>query len=299
MGDPGTAERLDMPHYAYVFTVFKKNNGGFEVKKIIGTDLYEGDKTDGEVWTAVDTLYTGGDVVYRCLVNLAETTPVLGQVEYCHVYAALSKLPLTLSNNDPMTEDEVRNITFTVSNELQTELQNIYSTPYNNNVDGRYYATVDVRQNELTTDILLYHVASKVDLLWNVDSDKQQSMRITKIKAKNLFKGESYLFRPTENVHTEFTSSDGFTPADLVGDAPGTWWAGRTYFYTIPYCTVLGGQFPMQVDFDVKNTDTDITYTRQVTMRKTIGEVFVPWLRGQLTFSTTPTQNQTQDIDVD
>ena len=259
VGDPGTAERLDLPRYAYVFTVFKKISGDYDVRTIVQSDLYDGGKTDSEVWTAVDT---GGDIVYRCLIKLEEVTPVLGQVEYCHVYAAVSKVPLTLTNTNPLTEGDVLNVQFNVDDEMQDELQNIYSTPYNNYIDGRYYGRLNVRQSVTSTDIVLYHVASKVDLLWNVQENKQSEMRITGIKAKNLFKGDSYLFRPTENVHSQFTSSDGYTLGDLVGDVAGTWWAGRTYFYTIPYRTNEDGKFPLQVDVDVMNTSADATYTQ-------------------------------------
>lgn len=306
MGDPGAAERLSMPRYAYIFIVFREKQGGYDVHAILGQDLYDGKSGDSEVWQPVNT-GADGDIIYRCLINFTENTPVLGTIDQCRVYAAVSKVPLTLKTGGsiidnshlPTDEAQVRGITFTVDDDLQAELQNIYSTPCNYLIDETYYAQFDIWHGHPSAEIILYHVASKVDLMWNVPEEAQTEIHVTKIKAKNLFQGDSYLFKSTENIHSQFTDLDGYTPTDLAGDIAGTWWAGRKYFYTIPYRTSAGGQFPLQVDFDVKNTSEDRSYTYALTMTSSVPEVFVPWMRGQLTFSTAPTANRTISINVD
>ncbi len=309
-GDPGQAEVLDLPHYAYAFLVFKMKNGREDIRYIDQTDLYDdghgGTLTNADVWEWVDTLTTGGDVVYQCKIMFSEITPVLGQVEYCHAYAAMSKQPLTLSNTRPTSEAQVQNLTFTVTDALQPDLQNIYSTPYNYEVNDKYYGNLFIWADAIHANLMLYHVASKVDFMWNIPESEHTNMHITKVKAKNLFSGEAYLFRHTENVHAKFDGSGspgdanhGYTPSDLAGDVAGTWWAGRTYFYTIPYTTTAGGQFPLQVEYDILNTSNSTTYTYDLTLTKTMPEVFAPWMRGQLTFTTPPTAGKLQAIDID
>lgn len=303
VGDPGHAENLDLPRYAYVFMVFMMKNGRYEIKSIPETDLYEGGRSDADIWEKVDTAYTGGDVVYSCKINFALRTPVLGQVQWCHVYAAMSQQQLTLSSLLPQTEEDIKQITFSVTDDLQSSLQNIYSTPCNYLISGKYYGEVNIWSNNVpVVNLMLYHVASKVDMKWNVPETARQKLRVTRVKAKHFFKGESYLFQPTENIHSVFTESDGYTPStDLAGDVAGTWWAGRTYFYTIPYRTQPAGGFPMQIDFDIKNTETDNnTYTESLRMTTTFADdVFVPWVRGQLMFNTPPTADNTRDINTD
>lgn len=298
-GDPGFAESLELPHYAYVFIVFKAKSGREEIRSIVGTDLYDGGKTDTEVWEKVDTAYTGGDIVYRCKVTFKRLTPVLGTLDYCRVYAAMSKQPLTLSNTDPSSEDAVKNITFTVTDELQEDIHNVYSTPYNYKVGDKYYGDINVWSNAPRANLMLYHVAAKIDLKWNVPEDKRSLLRVTGMSTRNLFKGESFLFRPTGNVHEEFTAADGYTPAaPLLGDVAGTWWAGRTYFYTIPYKT-SEGKFPLHVDVNLKNVSEGNTYTDDLKLTITNPEVFVPWVRGQLSFTTALTADKSETIYVD
>lgn len=317
-GDPGQAENLELPHYAYIFLVYKMKNDNEMVRTTLATDLYNGgSRTTDDVWEWVDTLTTGGDIVYSCKIPFTDMTPVLGNVKYCHAYIAMSHVPLTLkmgattidNAHKPTNEATVQNITFTVNDALQPELQNIYSTPYNYMVDDLYYGNLYIWQDAVRAKLMLYHVASKVDFMWNVPEQMQPKMRITRVAAKNLFEGESYLFKPVDNVHAVFNGSgdpDGYTPAtDLAGNSAGTWWAGRSYFYTIPYTTTGEGKFPLQVDFEIENTDSEDathngnTYTYQETFSTTPTDTVFPlWLRGQLTFSTPPTTGKTETKEV-
>lgn len=305
MGDPGTYERLDLPHYANVFIVFKRIDGAYDVRAIINRDLYEGKSDDSQVWEPLPNAQD--ETIYRCLVTFSELSLLASVTDYCHIYAVMSKEPLTIKNGStvvddshlPTNEEEVKALTFTVTDALQNDLQNIYSTPYNYMVDGQYYASLHIGGELIRSNIILYHVASKVDLMWNVPEDVQTKIHVTRIKAKNLFKGDALLFKPTENIHTAFTSVDGYTPADLTGDVAGTWWAGRKYFYTIPYKPSASGKFPLQVDFDIRNVEESSTYTYELTMNSSVPEVFVPWMRGQLTVSTPPTASRVINVDVD
>ncbi len=309
VGDPGFAENLELPHWAYIFVVLKYNNDGVVTEKVRwqAVNLYTGGKTDADVWQKATTL---DDIVYYNKVVFVEPipgTPNISTLETCHVYAAMSKSRLALScnNNSPETEEDVKNVTFTVRNELQGELQDIYSTPYNYYEDGKYYGDVKMQfvadKFYANKSLMLYHVASKVDLKWNVPDDKQTQLRITEIRTKNLFNNDqAYLFRPTENVHAEFTAADGYTPAAaLVSNSEGTWWAGRTYFYTIPYNTPSEGIFPVHADVKMLNVIENNEYTDNLRMEIKNPDVFVPWVRGQLNFSTVLTGDNSETLTVE
>ena len=321
MGDPGTWEKLAPPRYAYIFIVFKRDGEDiYDIRSVLGLDLYEGRESSYDTEYAAEEWSTaiwdkdfaeGEDRIYHCKIKTSLRGPVLSIVEYCHVYAAMSPVPLTLKTNGttivdkddvPTTEEGIKNITFTFTEAMHPHLQNIYSTMCDYEVGGKYYAELDIFQEVVSEDIMLYHVASKVDLKWNVPEDKQTKMRVTRIQPKYLFKGDSYLFKPTENVHAMFTSSDGYTPSAIAGDYAGTWWLGRAYFYTISYRTTAGGKFPLQVDFDVKNTEMEpaTTFTYQKIFTASIRDVFAPWIRGMLTFPTPPTSAPVlETIDLD
>ena len=318
MGDPGTSEMLSLPRYAYMFVVIKKKDGTYELRTVVNEDLYEGKSGDSEVWERVDT--DGGDVIYRCIFNLIDETlapTTISTIEYARVYAAMSKLPLQLKTSDgtvitdgttvysdriPEDEAGIRDIRFTVTDELQAELQNIYSTPYNHTTGGKYYASLVVGREVMSGQVQLYHTAAKVDLQWDVPYEEHVNLQIAGIREKNLFKGDSYLFRPLENVRAPFTASDGYTPTDsITGDQPATWWAGRTHFYTIFYRTGAGGAFPLQADFWIRNTDTESAgyraapykYGETFTMSVS-GDVFTPWLRCRMTVGASPTGDRTE-----
>ncbi len=303
-GDPGAAETFQLPRHAYVFVVFKMKNGRADDVRYIEWNNEDTDDTNDLSWSdAILQVGDTGDVYRVCTTTITELTPVLGQVEACRVYAAMSYTALTLSTTTPSTEEAVQNITFTVNDALQPNVRDIYSTPYNYHPDGRYYAQLNVWKESPSFTVMLYHVASKIDLMWNVAEDKRDKVRVTKIKAKNLFEGSAYLFKPTKNVHAMFdgvtSGKVGYTPTDLVGDVASTWWAGRTYLYTIPYVVEAGGKFPLQVEVDLKNTDADATYTKSLTLQTTPTDtVFVPWMRGLITVETVPESDNEEFVNL-
>jgi hypothetical protein len=144
---------------------------------------------------------------------------------------------------------------FSTSSDLvQRNLQNIYSTPYNYNAaDGNaYYCSFDCSEGSgFKVDLLLYHVAAKVDLKWNVAEDKRinrlvpsNGVRLTYLEANHLFNGMAYCFRPLENSVATLPQT-GYDIANIVrAEDEGLWWAGRYYFYTILYtCKISKEQF--------------------------------------------------------
>ena len=323
-GDPGTTEQFALPKYAYIFLVFNlKNDRPADIRYFEWKNEDAITDDDDFTWEEVQVSSAAygvneGDLIRVCNKKITEQTPVLGQVESCHLYAAVSDVALTLKNGAttidashvPTTEAAVQGITFTVNDALQPHLQNIYSTPYNYQPDGsHYYCSLNIWRDAPTYNIMLYHVASKVDLMWNVPEDKQGAVKVTEVKVKNLFEGDAYLFKHTANTHTMFTGEgaepNGYTPAtslagNVAGDVAGTWWAGRAYLYTIPYKAIdKDNRFPVQVDFSLKNVSADVTYTKSLTLTMTPPEVFAPWLRMQFTVSSAPTANSSETKNLD
>ena len=290
-GDPGTFETFVKPSYAYIFVAFHRDNSGVKdtvVSCIVDTAILETD------WIERDTIYYYNKTF---VLDIADKDIV----EDANVYLAVSNVSLALKIGDdevdkadkatwPTKESKIHNLTFNVDNDMQANLQHIYSSPYNYKPDGEHYYG---RVSNFTTKVpyihmMLYHVASKVDLMWNVPEDNRGDVRIKTITAEHLFTGDSYLFKPTHNRHDKFAG--GSDPTHTIAtDVESTWWSGRHDFYTIPYQTADNGPFPVQIKFgvqDVKAGDSPSDYN--LTINKSIpasDTVFVSWMRGQLTFT--------------
>ncbi len=281
MGDPGMAETFDFPKYAYIYLVCETQSGEETETKV---SYLVGEQLDPEKW--VKEAYEGalsaeGDPIYRYDGTLTIAMPEYGR-KAGRVYAALSPVELTLSTAAPTTEAQVLDMTFTMSETLQTDLQNLYSSPYNYMVESKYYGTVnDITQVKPRVDLLLYHVASKVDLMWNVKTEMQSKMKVKGLTINNLYNGTCKLFKPTENVATDPISGYSLT---LATDNAGTWWNGRESVYTIPY--KIGTNFPIQLAYALEDTENSANETYNLTINKGMSsEVFVPWVRGQMTFT--------------
>ena len=296
LGDPGMAEAFDFPKYAYIFLVCETTNGS-TTETIVSTLLEE---------ELVDTLwvkdsYAGalsaeGDPIYRYTGNMTIGMPESGRTA-ARVYAALSPEKLTLNNTNPESEEDVQKLEFMVHSGLTTKLQNLYSSPYNYMVEGKYYGTVeDITQAKPHVDLMLYHVASKVDLMWNVPDSVQSKMKVKGLTINNLYNGTSFLFKPTENVVESAISGYSTT---LATDNPGTWWLGRECVYTIPY--KFNGKFPVQLTYTLEDTENSAaTKTYNLTINKKMtgaSAIFVPWVRGQMTFTQVKEGSETKEVD--
>jgi hypothetical protein len=176
---------------------------------------------------------------------------------------------------------------------MQSNLQHIYATPYNYEVSGQYYGSFNsVEHNVPFVNLLLYHVAAKVDITWAVNDGKRPdradtgtkatAVRLTYMKAQHLFEDYAYCFRPMENVKT--TKLGTGYEREIVTNAPaneGLWWEGRSYFYTIPYHTKEEGRksyFPLQMVMNTNGGD-GTGYQPTIYMKVDTTSSFVPWLR--------------------
>ena len=306
IGDPGTTERFLFPHHLY-FVVMKQNpDKSWTVWNTVHRTVNDAD------WipkSYIGLLPTSGDSIYQ----YAEEIDLLLSSEdkfYGHVYAIASAVELKFNKDmaDVTGLDDLLDLTFSTSlDTVQTNLQHIYSSPYNLNFNGDYYGAFNSTYQKVPhINLLLYHVAAKVDIQWNVvdtmrinKADPSKAVRLTYMEARYLFNGNAYCFRPMRNELAALPST-GYTRANIVRPTDeGLWWEGRSYFYTIPY-TVTGAPdyFPLQMRLCTNGTSVNQAYRPTLKMQVDTSAVFVPWMRVKFNF-TKPLEDKAETKIVD
>src|SRR3712207_6744432 len=108
-----------------------------------------------------------------------------------------------IDQGEPQTEEAVKNVTFNFKADASGSydfLKDIYTSPYNYKIGGKYYGEVtDYATDCPSVDMVLYHVAARLDLDWNVAPAIQPNVRLSGISVSDLKKENCYLFRPMEN----------------------------------------------------------------------------------------------------
>lgn len=294
-GDPGTYEKFEFPAYAYVYLVA---DNGTTTTVCQRTDEEKENNLslsfalDENKWRkAVNTVsepQTAGDSIYVYLDKLYFKIP--SGTTSARLYVAMSKRALNNPSDiiaETSTEANVQAMTFDVvsSSNQQADrdaIQHIYSSPYNYQIDNHYYGTVDVISESARLSLLLYHVAAKVDLMWNVDKTLQATNRLTYIQARKLKQLGCKLFKPTENTWTSDDEASNYT-FDLLDDDVSRQWYGRQYYYAIPY--QVDSKYALYLHM-LKNGDEKSASGYNLTIKRApTSTVFVPWLRGDLKFS--------------
>ena len=301
IGDPGRAEVLALPRYAYILITKEDGGAGSIWRKeelIMEAENWEMTKYSGLLMESGDYIYQ-----YKKKINflLSGDTPK-GKV---YVICSNKKLTFTPSFASISTLDDVENLKFnTALDSIQENLQNIYSTPYNYTKRGSYYCMYDCSVgNGFTVDLLLYHVAAKVDIKWSVDKEKRinknnpsEAVRITKMKACKLFNGNAYCFKPMENS-SESPLNSGKEITIVQSTDEGLWWEGRSYFYTIPYTTTAKpGYYPLQMQMATNGSGD---HNRTIYLQVNTSSPFVPWLRATFNLDKPLEEGTGDEITVD
>ena len=273
-GDPGTYEKFELPQYLYIYLI---NTSIDETKtKVLtpeGMNPSTGYPLSKDKWTKTTTTDNKKDSIYTYTDQIRIIIPEDRKTGV--VYAAMSTVPITVSGVDMDNPTTVADATFTldVAKGKESEaLKNLYSSPYNLNNANGYYGTVsDYSSNSPYINMVLYHVASKLDVQWNVDAKVQDKVKISKITLTKL-SGGGKLFKPLEN-----TASSSATYADTITLDAGSQWYGRKATYVIPVKQSDGKyQFPMTLTNSVDNS----VKTATATPPATTNTVFVPWIYG-------------------
>lgn len=274
-GDPGTYEKFQLPSHLYIYLINTSISGApSKVLTPEGMNPKTGYTLDPKKWTKTTTQDNNKDSIYtytdqiRIIIPEDRSTGV--------VYAAMSSVPITVN----YTGTDLANATFTLGdaatdNESEA-LKNLYSSPYNNPVNGTYYGTVsDYNSNSPYINMVLYHVASKLDLQWNVDAKVQSTVKLSKIELTGL-SGGGYLFKPLEN-----TSASTPTYTETFTLDAGSQWYGRQATYVIPVKTEDGNyKFPMTLTNSVNSPATNTKEATATVTPSSNAGVFVPWMVG-------------------
>ena len=206
-GDPGTYEQFHLPQYIYLFLCNESTNG---TESVIYQKI---EIPDNELTSSWEKTVSGTDSIYTYKGNVSINLPlnrskgkIYAAASYMplHTTNASSSMPEDGESNhlsfncdrpsqfgDPNyqreyinesktytdtygTEDAVKNIIFS-NITLHNNMQDVYSTPYNKkDANGDYYGTItDYASNVPNINIVLYHVATKVDVQWSIDEDYQ------------------------------------------------------------------------------------------------------------------------------
>lgn len=286
MGDPGSTEEFLLPNYIYIIIMKETDADTWTVWEVIKITATESDWVKKRY---VGSLHTTGDSIYQ---YSHEVDRLLSSEKFDgRVYAVASAVELSfnkaLTNVGIASKSDLLTLTFDASSEtVQQNLQNIYSTPYNYEIADKYYGCFSSNNAKVPhVNLMLYHVAAKVDITWDVADSARVNragidpIRLTRMDACNLFAGNAYCFKPMENSSgsaSPLTTSDTITIVS-AGDE-GLWWEGRSYFYTIPYTTTAkSSYFPLQMRMET-NESGDM-YTPTIYMQIDKSNPFVPWLR--------------------
>lgn len=306
IGDPGTRELFLFPHHLYIIVM--KQDNTTKVWSVWHAEERTLTDADWKPTRYVGLLPTMGDSIYQYTeqINL-----LLSSSDHFkgRVYAVASAKPLsfnkTWSSSGITSLDDLLDLTFNTS-EIQSSLQHIYSSPYNLTQNGDYYGSFNSSYQRVPyVNLLLYHVAAKVDIKWNVQeekrinkADRENAVRLTYMEARNLFNGNAYCFKPMRNVSATALAS-GAT-VKIAENDEGLWWEGRSYFYTIPYTITVGGKqyYPLQMTLRTNGTTTGTGYQPTLNLQVDTTAKFVPWLRANFNL-TAPLENKTETKTVD
>ena len=274
-GDPGTYEKFQLPTHLYIYLLNTSIDGQrTTVLTPEGMDKTYGYTLDNKKWVKTTTTDNNKDSIYTYTDQIRIIIPEDRSAGI--VYAAMSTVPISVS----YTGTDVADATFTLGADAKGKegeaLKNLYSSPYNLKANSSYYGTVsDYRSNSPYINMVLYHVASKLDVQWNVDASVQDKVKLSKITLTGL-SGGGKLFKPLENTAPASSSSTTYSETFTLDE--GSRWYGRKATYIIPVKTDGEYQFPMTLTNSVSGSNKEAT--AKATPSTTANTIFVPWIYG-------------------
>lgn len=253
-GDPGYDNNIVTPKYIYYIychdgKVVKPTTAADAsiVTSITGLTKENWDtKNNDGVWIST---FKGKNSSDNGIINLRKPDCSEGHTCTYHLYvvASASELNLTVAENDS-EESVVRELKYNLpSSNVQVFMRDFYSTPWD---VSRFVGNL----TDPMQDVMLYHVAAKVDLKWNSTSAIDK-VSVNKVKNENL-----YIFKPTENVYATGSYTESQT-MDIDQQ-----YNGRQVFYLPQFATC-------KYNVTVGSNTGDITFAPATT------NGFTSWLR--------------------
>jgi hypothetical protein len=157
-------------------------------------------------------------------------------------------------------------------------MKNLYATPYNCQRNGAYYGTVvDLNTNTPSVNVMLYHVAARLDIKWNVADERRQSFALGTFTVNKLPKS-CYLFKPTNN---EPADDNAYSESIVSSFSPTTAWSGRKVVY-VPQLNDGSRNFPVTLNYtNAANGDKPGTKNQDFQFQS---EVFTTWFNVEANF---------------
>lgn len=288
-GDPGNEEKFNSPKNIYY--ILCVDNKVKAVNENAYTTIVTNPETD---WTrsADNTTST-----YKETINLSFAEDEKGEDHTRNLY-------LVASNNDlsslfsgvtagATTESDIRNIVYSIDREnlgegytdqqkSQAFMKNLYSTPW---TEEDFVGSLGTDKFK---DITLYHVAAKVDIMWNsakpiiyTDSEHPENnlnyVSINNVQSRNLS-----LFQPAMVNGTAFFVKDADDPAYTVSSIieADRMYNGRQIFYLPQFSssTPNVSRYNVTIGYKKEN-ETNIANTMNVDFKPITTTGFTSWLR--------------------
>ena len=278
-GDPGDySNTIDLPTKLYLYVVTEKEGG----QTLLSDNTVDLTPSRWQRMTTNDETfyeYTG-----TIKVELpSEIAP--DNRKAIRVYAAAT--PVDFAAIDAVetttTEETLRNLTFSLQADEASSydyIRDIYATMADHTTGGAYYGTVQNPKAETpSVSLTLYHVAAKVDVIWNVATAMQPTVRLGRIALAGLRHEECRLFRPMQN-----TAPTANTYQVAVTTDAGSQWLGRYSFYIIP--CVQAGSIPLEFHLWQQDDESADGYTQHINI-STTETTFTPWVRQDILISKT------------
>ena len=278
-GDPGEdGYAIELPTRLYLYIVTEKETG----QTLLSSSTKD---LTADRWQRV---VSGDEACYNynepIRVALSEDIAPDSR-KAIRVYAAVTPKDFAAIGTvgETSSEEQLRNLTFSLQADATGSydyIRDIYATMADHTVGGNYYGTAQNPKTETpSVSLTLYHVAAKVDVIWNVATDKQSAVRMRQIGIAGLRREGCYLFRPMKNSTATTDTYRAVTTADV-----GSQWMGRHSFYIMP-CTednVMPLEFHLWQDGD--DSADGYKQTIHITQDET---VFAPWVRQDILINKT------------
>ncbi len=244
-GDPGNMDKFEKPKFVYcVFCVGEKvqqigeDNKYF--KKIATPNDADWKTSDDKVFDTYQTYNSTTQKYEDAVLEFTVADTDKDKTKNVYFVASMENLDEIFSSTkitSSTTEAQIQGLLYSIPAKTTTEsdadyqarsqsfLKNLYSTPWEKQ-ETFIGALKDPYQ-----DVILYHVAAKVDLKWNSSTQLPVTGDNAFIKVNNVKNSNLSLFKPTTNT---FETGSYNVSAPIEED---TWLNGRQVFYLPQFAT--------------------------------------------------------------
>jgi hypothetical protein len=278
LGDPGIKEQFPLPNVAYIYVLCNSsaNGTGASLLQMIGGVANKGKvDLDPKEWEQDDkdpSVYHYGGALNIDLWHLAQSAKV-------YVAVADREIPgLQLPQNPEHVVYDPSQLSDAERHEF---MKNLYATPYNHEVEGKYYGSVnDLNSNTPRVNVMLYHVAARLDLKWNVEEERRKTFALGTLSVSDLPKS-CYLFKPTEN--TDPGTGNGYSDIVVSKFDATTAWSGRKVVY-VPQVNDGARNFPVNLSYTNAAASNAPGLKEQAFAFQYKSDVFTTWFNVEANF---------------